>query len=320
MKNYVRIFSTLLVITAVAYAGGAASLAAKKSNSKDFTFSSATQLAFMNDCSQGANRQVCGCILDKLQKQYSERTYLQLDSDLRKDIENKEFVDFITNAAESCDAMYASAAAKASAPAKASEPAQNAPAFVANEEAHASIAYEDSDIPNVAPIPGNVSLGVQPTYQPVQPKGKTEAEAREYIAALQKEKPRTKFVPECSVRTKDYLGEKAANKICGCAYDRITANIPKLTKKVMEEGSLDESGIWALEYAIDCVPEKFTPDVEKSMISYLNNQGLPKSMGQCVVKTLKKEFSLRNLMSSIIGNTDGMAGIITTLLAKCLLN
>lgn len=107
MGNIRKIIFGLLVFASFVYAGGAASVIAQKSKTKNFSYSLETQLFFMDDCARGANEYICRCVLNKLQQNYSETTYLKLDADLRKNIDHSDFVSFLSDAAEKCDSEYA---------------------------------------------------------------------------------------------------------------------------------------------------------------------------------------------------------------------
>lgn len=96
-----------LVATAVsAQAAGAASLVGKKSKTKDYNYSWETRAYFVKDCSYNANEWVCKCVLDKLQHEYSEAEFLYINEELNNNIDHPEFVDFISAAADQCDAEY----------------------------------------------------------------------------------------------------------------------------------------------------------------------------------------------------------------------
>ena len=107
MKHLRSIFIFLFITSITIYAGGTASLVAKKSSTKGFSYSRSTRLAFIQECSENANQDICYCVLDKIQQQYSEKQYLKLDADLRKNINRPDFVAFISKAADTCDARYA---------------------------------------------------------------------------------------------------------------------------------------------------------------------------------------------------------------------
>ena len=106
--KYLKFTFILLFITSITiYAGGTASLVAKKSSTKGYSYSISTRLAFIQECIEEANQDICFCVLDKIQQQYSEKQYLKLDADLRKKINHSDFVTFISEAANTCDEEYA---------------------------------------------------------------------------------------------------------------------------------------------------------------------------------------------------------------------
>ena len=107
MNLFKKIVFGLIVFVSFTYAGGAASVIARKSKTKNFSYSLETQSFFMADCARGANEYICRCVLNKLQQNYSEITYLKLDADLRKNIDHSDFVSFLSDAAGICDFEYA---------------------------------------------------------------------------------------------------------------------------------------------------------------------------------------------------------------------
>lgn len=106
MKKVVTLLSILLTASVAFAAGGAAAIVAKKSNTGVFPFSEATQQNFMRDCSNNAHEQVCGCVLGKLQKSYSEADYLKLDASLREGYREYQFESFISAAVKECDEEF----------------------------------------------------------------------------------------------------------------------------------------------------------------------------------------------------------------------
>lgn len=114
MKKVATLLSILLTASVAFAAGGAAAFVAKKSNTGVFPFSEATQQNFMKDCSNNAHEQVCGCVLGKLQKSYSEADYLRLDASLRKGNREYKFESFISTAVEECDAEFEKSPSKIS--------------------------------------------------------------------------------------------------------------------------------------------------------------------------------------------------------------
>ena len=106
MKHLKSAFFLLFIASITIYAGGTASLVAKKSNTKGYSYSNSTRLTFIRECSENANQDICYCVLNKIQQQYSEKQYLKLDADLRKNIKHNDFISFISSAADDCDTEY----------------------------------------------------------------------------------------------------------------------------------------------------------------------------------------------------------------------
>lgn len=103
MRNLKIILLGMLVAVACAQAGGSASVVAKKSKAKGFSYSYETQIRFVEECSQGANRNVCECVFRKIKLQYSENDYWRLENDLRKNIDHPNYIAYLTKSVEVCD-------------------------------------------------------------------------------------------------------------------------------------------------------------------------------------------------------------------------
>ncbi len=114
MRNTKKILSSLLVAIAYAHAGGAANLVAQKSKTKDYNYSWETKELFVNKCSKGANKNICNCVLQKLQHQYSEVDYWNLEHDLRQGIDHPNYISYVTDAIEECDEEYSNTSSKSS--------------------------------------------------------------------------------------------------------------------------------------------------------------------------------------------------------------
>ncbi|WP_295057618.1 AgmX/PglI C-terminal domain-containing protein [uncultured Fibrobacter sp.] len=97
----------LLATAIYAQAGGAASVVAQKSKTKGFSYSYETEMIFMNECTQGANQRVCRCVFGKIKQQYSETDYWRLENDLRRNVDHPEYISYLTESVEQCDAEYA---------------------------------------------------------------------------------------------------------------------------------------------------------------------------------------------------------------------
>lgn len=257
-----RYFLIISFFSAFVFADGAASLVGKSSKVKNYTYSPMLKFEFINDCSENANREVCECVLEKLQLRYSEETYQKLDSDLRRGIEHPDFVKYISDASTECD--------------------------LAVKSLETELPVE-SDFLKDSPAP---AVGV------------SEAEATEFVNNFKKNFPKKDVVKECAKTTKKFFGTAASQKVCGCAYDKMLSDKPRFIDMVMRQGYPEQDSSWGAEFKLDCFPEKFTPDIEKNMINFINEQGLPLSVARCMVATLKKEYTLRSFMKAVVNSQE----------------
>lgn len=271
-----RYFLMISFFSAFVFADGAASLVGKSSKVKNYTYSPILKFEFMNDCSENANRDVCECVLDKLQLRYSEETYQKLDSDLRRGMEHPGFVKYISDASTECDLAVKS-------------PETEPPA--------------ESDFSQDLPAP---AVGV------------SEAEATEFVNNFKKNFPKKNFVKECVETTSKFFGTAALQKSCGCAYDKMLSDKPRFIDMVMRQGYPGQNSSWGAEFKLDCLPEKFTPEIEKNMVNFLNEVGIPLSAAKCIIATTKKEYSLKSFAKAVFNSQESMAAMLMMGSLKCL--
>lgn len=271
-----RYFLMISFFSAFVFADGAASLVGKSSKVKNYTYSPILKFEFMNDCSENANRDVCECVLDKLQLRYSEETYQKLDSDLRRGMEHPDFVKYISDASTECDLAV-------------KLPETEPPA--------------ESDFSQDLPAP---AVGV------------SEAEATEFVNNFKKNFPKKNFVKECVETTSKFFGTAALQKSCGCAYDKMLSDKPRFIDMVMRQGYPGQNSSWGAEFKLDCLPEKFTPEIEKNMVNFLNEVGIPLSAAKCIIATTKKEYSLKSFAKAVFNSQESMAAMLMMGSLKCL--
>lgn len=259
MRNVKLLLIGLLFAAAYAVAGGAAAFVAKKSNTGEFTFSEATQQAFLKDCSENANEWVCGCVLARLQGSYSEKEYLRLDAEMQKGYQDYNFTSFLSDAVAACDKEY--------------------------EETSSQI---------------------------------TEEEAKAFADTLLNSLNKKEYLAECKEQEKAILGNKEAGKVCNCVYNKIIKDKSRLVQVVLENGYPENNNVWGVDYVLECLPDKFTPEIEKSFTEYLNQLGLPKSISKCMISTLKKEYTLKALVKAYSKDKGQLATVLMLLASKCI--
>lgn len=274
--DMLRYFLAISFFSVFVFADGAASLVGKSSKVKNYTYSPPIKLQFVNDCSENANREVCECVLEKLQLRYSEETYQKFDSDLRRGIEHPDFVKYISNASTECDLAVKS-------------PETELPA--------------ESDFSQDSPAS---AVGV------------SEAEATEFVNNFKKNFPKKNFVKECAETTNRFFGTAALQKTCGCAYDKMLSDKPRFIDMVMRQGYPGQDSSWGMEFKLDCLPEKFTSEIEKNMIGFLNEAGIPLSVAKCIIATTKREYSLKSFAKAVVNSQESMAAMLMMGSLKCL--
>ncbi len=147
----------------------------------------------------------------------------------------------------------------------------------------------------------------------------TEEEAKAYVDTLLKYLKKRNFLLECSPGYLDLYGSKGANKICGCIYDRMVKDKSRLVQVVLEDGYPEYNDDWGLSYCLECIPDNFTPEIERNFIKLMNQQGIPKSLSRCFLNTIKKEFSLRTFALAARNNKEKLTAMLTMVGAKCVL-
>lgn len=145
----------------------------------------------------------------------------------------------------------------------------------------------------------------------------TEEEAKTYVDNWVKSVKKKDFISGCPIEMQSFYGKKDAEKICGCMYDRLVKNKKRFAEVIMEEGYPSDDKTWGLNLVVECVPDKFTPEMEKNFLKLMNQYGLPKSMGQCILKEFKKEYSLKSFVASAKNSLEMIPLIFTMLASKC---
>lgn len=145
----------------------------------------------------------------------------------------------------------------------------------------------------------------------------TEEEAKAYVDTLLKYLKKKDYLSECSTDFQTFHGNKGANKICGCIYDRIVKDKSRLIQVVLKEGFPENNDEWGMEYVLECVPDKFTPEIEKNFIKLMNQNGAPKSVSQCMLNVIKKEYSLKAFAIAARKDKDKLFPALMLLASKC---
>lgn len=248
----------LLTAAIFAQAGGIAELVAQRSSSVGFSYQEGIQLSFLHNCSINANEQICKCVLNHLQRKYSENEYRKIDSDLRDGIENKTFTSFILNAADECNMQFGNA------------------------------------IPTIS-----------------------EDEAKAYVDSILHLVTRKEFVEDCTPGFTNILDKKSAAKVCGCIHNNINKDPSHLVDAVIKNGYQIETNFWVVDYMMDCLPNKITPEMRRNLVKFLNEKGVSKSISECAVNSFAKEYSLQAFIKITLTNPETFSTIFKGMVSKC---
>lgn len=145
----------------------------------------------------------------------------------------------------------------------------------------------------------------------------TEEEAKAYVDKWVKITKRRDFVDEIPPQLMEVFGKNTARKMRGCVYDNIVKDRERFIQTVMEEGYPEDNKMWGVNYALDCIPERFTPEIEKAFIKLLNERGLPKSISQCIMKSIKKEYTMKSIFAGMIADKELFVAMFTMYATKC---
>lgn len=95
----------LILVSVEVYADGIASLVATHSKTGNRDYSKEVQFSFLTDCSIHTDRNVCSCALDKIQNEYSEKQFLEIDQALKLGKKNSKFTAFLKKVVSQCDEL-----------------------------------------------------------------------------------------------------------------------------------------------------------------------------------------------------------------------
>lgn len=146
----------------------------------------------------------------------------------------------------------------------------------------------------------------------------TEEDARAYVEKWMKTVKKKDFISSVPFESLAFYGKKDGEKVLGCVYDRLVKDKKRFEQVIMEEGYPGDVERWGIDYFVECVPEKLTPEMKKNFIKYMNQNGVPKSMAQCILNTFEREYSLKSFVASAKKGEDMFILVMTMLASKCL--
>jgi len=129
------------------------------------------------------------------------------------------------------------------------------------------------------------------------------------------------FVQSCTVQSMEWLGANQADKSCNCAFDRLTKD-DKFIEKIM--GSIGANGDdinfekWGFNFVEPCLPQQFPAETDNAFLKECMAEGADKATCDCVLKSIKKDYTVRTLMKTAFEDQKKLELDITLKAAKCL--
>lgn len=143
-----------------------------------------------------------------------------------------------------------------------------------------------------------------------------------FKAILQSPMFKDNFVQSCTVQSMEWLGANQADKSCNCAFDRLIKDdkfIGGVIGSMGADGSDFNIDKWGYDFIEPCLPKQFPAEMDNSFIKECLKAGdANKATCECVLKSIKKDYSVRSLMKTAIEDEKKLELDITLKAAQCL--
>ena len=143
-----------------------------------------------------------------------------------------------------------------------------------------------------------------------------------FKAILQSPMFKDNFVQSCTVQSMEWLGANQADKSCNCAFDRLIKDdkfIGGVIGSMGADGSDFNIDKWGYDFIEPCLPKQFPAEMDNAFIKECLKAGdANKATCECVLKSIKKDYSVRSLMKTAIEDEKKLELDITMKAAQCL--
>ncbi len=241
---------------------------------------------FILSCEDGgASETFCACVFSKVEKKYSQQQIDAIELKMRRGHSDLGYTNFVKKASEECNAKLRSGTSLG------------------------ALAAEEAENPR-----GNLS---QKELDVLTALGFEEAFAAGFVEAIvNSPEYKNLFVAECAVEIYPYLGKGQSAKSCECAYQKLIDenNVKTLVGLMDENGELDDS--LALELFLPCLPQKFTPEMEKFLRDSCLTAASEK-VCNCIIDEIKSQFSLEQLIRKTLDDSEFIQKFSTRMEKRC---
>lgn len=130
---------------------------------------------------------------------------------------------------------------------------------------------------------------------------------------------RDTFVQACTIESIEWLGAQWAEKTCSCAYDNLAKSKNLLLKFLKGDENSEEMDKMNFELLEVCLPNQFPAEMESAIIRECMTGGVKKSACDCVVKSIKKKYTVRSFMKDVFEKPNVLETEITNIATQCAL-
>ena len=158
------------------------------------------------------------------------------------------------------------------------------------------------------------------TQAPAQASAISQEEMLIFKTLLQTPLFKDNFVQSCTVQSTEWLGVNQADKTCNCAYNRLVKD-GKFINQIMSSINGDNIDFekWGFDFIEPCIPQNYPAETDNAFVKECLKAGdVDKATCECVLKSIKKDYSVRDLMKTAFEDQKKLEVDIMLKAAQCL--
>lgn len=158
------------------------------------------------------------------------------------------------------------------------------------------------------------------TQAPAQASAISQEEMLIFKTLLQTPLFKDNFVQSCTVQSMEWLGVNQADKTCNCAYNRLVKD-GKFINQIMSSINGDNIDFekWGFDFVEPCIPQNYPAETDNAFVKECLKAGdVDKATCECVLKSIKKDYSVRDLMKTAFEDQKKLEVDIMLKAAQCL--
>ena len=158
------------------------------------------------------------------------------------------------------------------------------------------------------------------TQAPAQASAISQEEMLIFKTLLQTPLFKDNFVQSCTVQSMEWLGVNQPDKTCNCAYNRLVKD-GKFINQIMSSINGDNIDFekWGFEFIEPCIPQNYPAETDNAFVKECLKAGdVDKATCECVLKSIKKDYTVRDLMKTAFEDQKKLEVDIMLKAAQCL--